>query len=822
MDVGQDRRHPFATQQDGRLAGARWPVRAQRLLETSYSLCEEGLQEPLRRCMGDLEQQLFALAERAKNAAVQQDCFASRQRVLQGRAAFSQRFVEQLGKAFEQIGEGNAAADSLASDGNPWQSLELVDPGEQEVSMTLEQLGARGEVRHSSALYELGYRLAVLIAAPPLDGKMLPVGSYALAKACQAASETLELPLQHQLMLLQHFDQWVIQGLGPLYEALNTRLKGDGILPHLRSIPIPRHLNKRARTTSDNPEVADEAPAAASSPGSTPTTATTSGASHASGAPMEVLESLRDMLAQQRAGYDGGLGGSGARSANPEELQSALGALQQHLAQVTDRASRELRSAARLREELVAQLNFGKPAGAPRTQLSGEQGDTVELVARLFEQLGQQLQTGGNASHLLTDLQLPVLRMAVADRGFFEKREHPARRLLDTVTTAANDWLDGSDDESNRPLATKLEQLVNRANQEAPSAGLYTTLLADIEHHLALLTRKAQASERRHIEAAQGRERLDQARRRASELMAERFAQSPPRGLLRALLDRAWSDVLALTLLRHGEESDAFRAQLKITDQLLDRLPVTDRLQLQVHVEAGLQQIGMHAEEAEQVAQRLLGAGTPDPSVELPSATDLALRLKQHQRLGEQSSHEPASSASAAALPATTAVIAAAPAGVRPPAAPRKAPAIERAAQAASASPAAVPGIPAAAAMPTAQPATAAPTPAKVDPRERRIEQHLKGLPFGSWFEFIDATTGQISRRKLAWYSPMSGRCLLVSRRGQRGEEMTMSQLAHEVACGRVCEVPAEQPETMLDRAWRSLTGSLQSRRPSSPEASRP
>jgi hypothetical protein len=107
---------------------------------------------------------------------------------------------------------------------------------------------------------------------------------------------------------------------------------------------------------------------------------------------------------------------------------------------------------------------------------------------------------------------------------------------------------------------------------------------------------------------------------------------------------------------------------------------------------------------------------------------------------------------------------------------------------------------------------------AAVDPRVRRIEQHLKELPFGSWFEFIDPASGQISRRKLAWYSPMSGRCLLVSRRGQRGEEMSLTQLAHEVASGRVCEVPA-QPDSLLDRAWRSLTGSLQPRRPPSGSA---
>ena len=40
------------------------------------------------------------------------------------------------------------------------------------------------------------------------------------------------------------------------------------------------------------------------------------------------------------------------------------------------------------------------------------------------------------------------------------------------------------------------------------------------------------------------------------------------------------------------------------------------------------------------------------------------------------------------------------------------------------------------------------------------------------------------------------------------GQDDYLAQLAHEIATGRVCEVP-EQRESMLDRAWRSLTGSL-------------
>lgn len=760
MDVRHDRRHSLAALQDGGTASVGWSARTQPLLEASYALCVEALHEPLQRCLGEFAQQLFAMAEKAHRPAEQQDCLLSRQRVLQDQAAFGYRFVERVGQAIVQLDAAPVPGPAAAK---PWRALELLDTVEHELALALEQLGARGEARHSNVLYELSYRVAVLVTAPPLEGRALPIGPYALAQACLQTSLGLGLPLAHQLLLLQQFDQQVIGSLAPLYASVNAHLLTHGILPRLRSIPaVPRNAGQRAVRSSDAATIADAPLVAAQR---SPATGAGTGDS------IEVLESLRDLLARKRDDQARSTNQPAGRAASEDELQAALGALQQHLTQVTQQASRELRTAARLREELLAQLNRGSPGDAPRTRLSGEQGDRIDLVAGLFEQLEQRMQRSTNAQAVLGDLQLPVLRMAVADPDFFEQPSHPARRLLDTVTAAANDWFDESDEEGNRPLAAKLAQLASHANQQPPSVGLYATLLADIEQHLALLTRKAQIAERRHVEAAQGRERLNLARQRAGELIAERFAPSPPRGLLRTLLERAWSDVLALMLLRHGEQSEAFAAHLQITDQLLGRLPQGDRTTLQQNVESGLRQIGMHAEEAVQVAQRLLGVAPPDPAAELPSATDLALRLKQHQRLGAQRSDQPAEPA-----PVATAA---------PPTAPRA---------------------------------------REPSPRERRIEQHLRQLPFETWFEFRDGD-GQTTRRKLAWYSSMSGRCLLVNRRGQRGEEMTLVHLAGEIANGRVREVPAQR-ESLFERAWRSLGGGLRlavgGPIPSTPESMHP
>src|SRR5690606_18633980 len=103
--------------------------------------------------------------------------------VLQRRAAFTQHFMEHLGTALSEIDTAAVRTAATETETNPWQALELVDPAEQEVSMRLEQLGARGEVRHSGVLHELGHRMAVLIAAPPLEGSALPIGPHALAQA---------------------------------------------------------------------------------------------------------------------------------------------------------------------------------------------------------------------------------------------------------------------------------------------------------------------------------------------------------------------------------------------------------------------------------------------------------------------------------------------------------------------------------------------------------------------------------------------------------------------------------------------------------------
>ncbi|MBM7130221.1 DUF1631 family protein [Dyella mobilis] len=764
------------------------PARARKLIDAACTLCDHWIEPTLRLCLDRFDKRLYEQAEKSRNHLEQQRCFDSRNLVQQGRDGFIQSFAARLRDSFEQMGRID---DDEAPQPLSLQSLTLLDRTEHELTAALDKLAARTEAHNGALLSELSYRLAVLVGAPPLEGMDLPPGPQNIARILRAASDPLNLPIEHRLMLLQVFENSVGGALVSLYDGINAKLLADSILPQFRAFAAVRPSH--GPTQSGNAAVAPgAAPAAAANPGER-------------SEPIAVLETLRDLLARQHASAAAPAPNAGARTATPEELQLALSALQQHVVQVTDHTSRELRSAQRLHEELLLQLNTGLPSGAARMQLSDEQGDTVELVAMLFEQLATQLQHGPDARQLLGNLQLPLLRLAIQDRDFFDQREHPARQVLGKLAETVNHWLAGPNGETDHQLLAKLGQLVERAQEEPPSAGLYTSLLADIDYNLSQLTRKAQASERRHVEAMQGRERLEQARQRADELMAERFKLASPRGLLRTLLERAWTDVLALNLLRHGEHSDGFRQQLRVTDQLLNQFPVTDPVQLRHEVETGLQQIGMNSEEAEQVAQRLIGIETspaaevplppampqrepeaapvkastfaslleeepasiqppaqtvptpppakpkpvvPPRTADVPSATDLAIRLKQRQRLGEQRGQE-------ATVPVTEAAVVP-PLGIR----------------------------------------------------EARIHNHLRQLPFGTWFEFTDPDTGETAQRKLAWFSPVTGNSLFVNRRGQRSDVMNLQELARAIANGRVREIAAQE-ENLLDRAWHALTTSL-------------
>ena len=81
-------------------------------------------------------------------------------------------------------------------------------------------------------------------------------------------------------------------------------------------------------------------------------------------------------------------------------------------------------------------------------------------------------------------------------------------------------------------------------------------------------------------------------------------------------------------------------------------------------------------------------------------------------------------------------------------------------------------------------------------------------MPFGAWFELSINQQGERVRRKLAWYSTVTGHALFVNQRGVRTDEKSLHQLAHDIVHGQAAIIEPEQ-ESLVDRAWKAIMASL-------------
>jgi hypothetical protein len=95
-----------------------------------------------------------------------------------------------------------------------------------------------------------------------------------------------------------------------------------------------------------------------------------------------------------------------------------------------------------------------------------------------------------------------------------------------------------------------------------------------------------------------------------------------------------------------------------------------------------------------------------------------------------------------------------------------------------------------------------------LSPREAEMAERIKRLPFGTWFEFTTNQQGDKVRRKLCWFSPVTGNCLFVNVRGAKALDRTIDDLARDLVRGNVRLVD-DKKENLIDRAWKGIVSML-------------
>ncbi|RPE74853.1 uncharacterized protein DUF1631 [Vulcaniibacterium tengchongense] len=613
------------------LANAALPPRVRGVLERLHAAAAGPVARQLDLALDEYERRLLRQADQARRPEQRQGLLETLRATRRHRADLAPRCLAELESALAAIREPAPARGPTARPS--FHELRLVEHDEVEEDSLQRTIAVRHERRAALPLLLLGQRFGVLAGAPAFDPERLPLGPYRLVRMLGEAMQALPTGREARLQLYRAYDETALAEYPAWLETLNELLAREGVLPGLAYVP----LRPRPR-----PQAAGEARAA---PGRPPDAREP--AAPAEGRPLtgwlgldeeeraDAFAPLRQLLARRRQALQRlRAPQQPERPALPTgEALDALAALQRSRA--PDAPAPEL---ADLRRHLLAlaRQRYGAEAG-----LAGDDQDALDLLELFLARIERELRPGAAAGELIARLRLPLLRAALQDRTLFVRNGHPARQLLEAVAEAGARWLpwEELDPHLDEQLRHAVEQVLRQPDD---TAAAFQAARDELHEHLRLVARKAELAERRHVEAARGKERLADAKRRAAGALAGMLGERPLPRFVHGLLQQAWLDVLTLTLLRHGEDSPAWREQLQATERIVAahaQPPSPAPAQLEVAVEHALTLVGHHGEDAGAIARQLLGLGGDEAS-----RTQLALRLKSRARLGEDA---PAASAPA-------------------------------------------------------------------------------------------------------------------------------------------------------------------------------
>jgi uncharacterized protein DUF1631 len=710
----------------------------------------------------NVDDALFDLAEKAESNAAQTQYFDGMREVRKKRALVERSFLGQTTRDFADFSAGRARTEPDNAERNAFVTpeLSLVGESELEESLAITSMVGKNETRMARALFAVNQRLSVICGGARTDDANNPIGPGALSQAFRQAVRELSVDVRVKLIIYKLFDRYVLSGLDELYDEVNNELARAGVLPQLRhELPGRRTDSASPRVSADGTPLPPEYQAEEGAGGDYTADI------------MLTLQSLfsarRGVTGQAGAGMAGThyAGGTAGPPPSPAELLGALTLLQSQIAGTTHGVplsqAESNAEVGHLKEQLLLQL--GQLRGQPATHVASMDEDTIDLVGMLFEFILEDRNLPAEMQVLMARLQIPYLKVALIDRRMFAHRNHPARRLLDALADAGKGW--SADADRDHRLYDKVKSIVDRLLQDFDDdMHIFDRLSGELQEFLDVGRKRAELAEQRVAESTRGREKLEQARRRAAREIVDRIGHRHLPALANGVLTRAWANYLVLTLLRQGDESPEFREALRFVDDFITTVqPMSDATTRQL------------LRNRLPFIERTLRRGLAAVAFQDGDTDQLMSQLQEfyRQQLGE--TRAPSPDAPAVPLPIPDSIQA------------------------------------------IVEPELLEPEDDELGIDDDAIADNFLAqaaeLRVGQWVAFAD-DEGNSERAKLSWISPISGRYLFVNRRGLKVADHSQVSLAAALANGRATVL---ESALLFDRAMDAIVEKLRQPGPDTP-----
>ncbi len=588
------------------------PADPNKIIESTRDLMLHRATLQLAAALDRLAEMLLDLASHTFDQRQVANLLDARSVLLQERANLSDGFVRRLGERIDRRAAVEPAAEGFVDGALELQSVELLD----------EQVAARTLARNieSAALGDLPtlhQRMALLLEKPTLKLGEDPFSPNALVQALHDAMQAICPSPAIRIAWLRNLGNLGGMGFTDVYRDLNRFLTDSGV-------PVPIPAASAVRPVGGGAAAGAAAHANATAPaqgaaGGDPASVGEAGAAvdprsanemamasmqslvtnlmgvierlqHVvpgiAGGPASVDPSLAQVVRAREAMQIGaalGFGPAGAtRGALPAavdpQLMASLSTLQTSFARVAP-------------DQLV--LTDGDAGGDAGGGAGGGQGGvpgrsilrsvvpgygtgdisvldatTTELVAMLFDFAFARHELRDEVKVVIARLQIPTLKAAMVDRGFFSRKNHPARQLLNKLADAGIGWSpeDGPDD----PLFRKITALVDQINRDfVDDLGVFTAAIVELEQFIAEHEQDVRPAVEAELAEAQEADRQIVALKTAREAVEERLQQAPLPEPVREFIEVAWQPHLQDALLEEGTESPKFNEAVQTLDELI-------------------------------------------------------------------------------------------------------------------------------------------------------------------------------------------------------------------------------------------------------------
>jgi hypothetical protein len=559
-----------------------------------------GLNDLIRVLMESVDDALFELSEKVENDRDRNMYFEAMREIRRKRQGIMEAFDVELQQGFSRL----IANRSSSKSGAAVDELSLVDQAEIEDRLAIDNMITKARPHFEDDLFAVAERLKVVLHRKKIPGDLNPLDPKAICDSFHNASAQLDTDIQVKLIFYKLFDKYVMSNLGHFYRELNDYFIQKGVLPEFKA--EQERMKQTTKFMANRISRAQQQAAKENSAaGGQNITADAAQALEGGNllsmlqqvlAPGGMAGSFEPSLYQQGAGsYDPSLFQQGAGSFDPALFQQGAGSfdpalfqqgggtgeipavLPQNVAYIS--ALSNLQAGNRVQQPAV-QVDPQNMKQQLQQQLvtfreqNSEQGSSadnqiIDIVSMLFDFFFDDEALPDPVKVLIGRLQIPILKVAILDKGFFNHKKHPARKLLDTISKASLGWSEDAGQE--KVLVDKLEQIVDYLLLEFDQdITVFEQALEDFQQFLQQENDRIEQAVQALKQQEKDREQaLQQAQQVAGEFIQGLISRYELGFDVIEFLDGQWKSVLVQTWLAEGEDSNHWKNLKRITTTLI-------------------------------------------------------------------------------------------------------------------------------------------------------------------------------------------------------------------------------------------------------------